>query len=191
MYYKTCFPSDLTYIINNPSNHPDNSSVISWFSDVVRVIFHLICLSAKWAMIDIGNIIKLFPWLLPLKWWSLRDWDSCPCGALQACLHVRFHLSLPVTKPLLHSHHSLSFNHWRMKRAEEKRKEAHDVTWVCVSFGCLLGPRAESPSQTPSSVWNSCSPLLQECVSHKPRFPELTSQPVTATWGDRLLLLGP
>lgn len=50
------------------------------------------------------------------------------------------------------------FNHWRMKRAEEKRKEAHDVTWVCVSFGCLLGPRAESPPQTPSSVWKQLLP---------------------------------
>ena len=54
-----------------------------------------------------------------------------PMWDFQACLHVRY-ISLSVIKPLLRSHHSLSFNHWRMKRAEEKRKEAHDVIWVCV-----------------------------------------------------------
>lgn len=188
MYYKTCFSSDLRYIINNPSNHPDNSSVISWFSDVVRVIFHLICLSAKWAMIDIGNIIKLFPWLLPLKWWSLADWGSCPCGTSRPA-------SMSAISPYRSSnlcsvliiHSLLTTGGWREQRRKERK---HMMSFGCVSFDCLLGPRAESPPQTPSSVWNSCSPLLQECVSHKPRFPELTSQPVTATWGDRLLLLG-
>lgn len=100
-----------------------------------------------WAMTDIGNIIKLFH---PVKWWSLGGWGSCPFGNLQACLHVSFHLSLPVIRSLFRSHHLLSSNHWRI---EEKRKEAHSVTWACVSSGCLVGPRAESPPQTPSCVW--------------------------------------
>lgn len=107
------------------------------------------------------------PWLIlaissnfshPLKWWSLEDWGSCPFGNLQACLHVSFHLSLPVIRSLFRSHHLLSSNHWR----KESRGEKKGSTWchlgVCVSSGGLVGPRAESPPQTPSCVWKQLLP---------------------------------
>lgn len=135
-YYKTCFPSDLRYIINNPSNHPDNSSVISWFSDVAGMIFHLTCLSAKWAMTNTGNITKLFPWLLPLKWWSLGDWGSCPCGTLQACLHVSSTSPYRVIKPLLLLiAHPL--NHWGWREQRRKgRKHMMSLGCVCPLVVC-------------------------------------------------------
>lgn len=132
IYYETCFPSDLRYSINYPSNHSANSQIISWFLDVVGRIFRLICLSAAtrcpWLSHDlILGTSSNVAWLLPLKWQSLGDW-SCHVG-----IHRPASISAsnsPHRSTNLCSHHPLSSNHWGMKRVEREEKRRFVMSLV-------------------------------------------------------------
>lgn len=105
----------------------------------------------------IQNITQAFPmtsstkmmvtgWLGILLMWDFTGLPPC---------HVLSYRSSNLCSVLI-AHPLPTTGGWESRG----RKEAHDVTWVCVSFGCLLGLQAESLPRPLPLCGNSCSPLL-------------------------------